>query len=76
MGINKYLKLKICAFNFAIRIAVCLEKELLTACHLFILWLLNCICLSFPFGVFGLDVDLIVSVPEFTYLLCFTPDSV
>ena len=35
---------------------------------MFVLWLLNCICLSFPL-VFGLDVDLIVLVTEFTYLL-------
>ena len=48
-----------------------------SACHLFILWLLTCICLFFlVFGVCGrrgrgrgLDVDLTVSDPEFTYLL-------
>ena len=35
-----------------------------------ILWLLNCIFLSLSL-VMGLDVDLTVSVPEFTYSLCF-----
>ena len=49
-----------------------LEKKKIanSACHLFILWLLNCICLSFPL-CWGLNVDLIVSVPQFTYLLIF-----
>ena len=35
---------------------------------MFILWLFYCICLFFPL-VLGLDVDLIVSVPDITYLL-------
>ena len=50
-------------------------KVVNSACRLFILWLLYCICLSFPFVVgegrggrgVALDVDLIVSVPEFSY---------
>ena len=31
--------------------------------------LFTCICLFFPFWGWDLDVDLIVSVPEFNYLL-------
>ena len=38
-----------------------------STCHLFTLRLLYCVCLSFLL-VLGLDVDLIVSVPEFFYL--------
>ena len=46
-----------------------------SACHLFILWLLYCICLSFTL-VLGLDMDIIVSVPEFTYLLNLPPQEI
>ena len=47
------------------------ERVANSANYLFMLWLLSCICLSFPL-VLGLDVDLtvsVVSVPGFTYLL-------
>ena len=43
------------------------EKVTNPACHLFFLWLFNCICLSL--WCWELDVDLIVSAPDFTYLL-------
>ena len=46
------------------------ERDANSACHLFILWLLNCICLSFVLVLGAFEVDLIASVPEFTYLLC------
>ena len=39
-----------------------------SACHLFILWLLYCICLSFPW-CWRRDADLIVSFPKLSYLL-------
>ena len=45
------------------------KKVASSACHLFILWLLNCIVLSLSL-MMGLDVDLTVPVPEFTYSLC------
>ena len=52
------------------RVATILGKKVASsACHLFILWLLNCIFLFLSL-VMGLDVDLTVSVPEFTYSLC------
>ena len=39
------------------------ERIAHSACHLFILWLLDCICLSFLL-VLGAVCGLIVSVPE------------
>ena len=45
------------------------ENAANSACHLFILWLLNCICLSLPL-VLGAPCGPDVSVPEIIYLLC------
>ena len=61
-------KFKIFQLNWGNRVAICLERVANSDCHLLILWLFKCICLSYLL-VLGLDVDLIVSVPEFTYLL-------
>ena len=42
------------------------ERVVNSACHLFFLSLINCICLSYLW-CWELDVDLIISVPEFIY---------
>ena len=75
---KKYYHHPICTTHI---MAFLFGKVANSACHLFILWLLTCICL-FPLvfvgaerrgggggGGRGLDVDLTVSDPEFTYLL-------
>ena len=50
--------------------ATFLERVTNSACRLTILWLLNCICLSFSM-VWGLDVDLIVSLSSSVVCLCW-----
>ena len=59
---------KLILYSVKIRFAPFRERVANHACNLFILRLLYCICLSFTL-VLGLDVDLIVSVPQFCFLL-------
>ena len=62
------LKFYCIQLNFGNRAATCLGKgSQLCFCHLFSLWLYNCICLFFPFMFrtrFGSDCI----IPEFTYV--------
>ena len=54
-------------FSLGNRIPAVWKRVTISGCHLFTLWLLYCVCLSFPL-VLGLDVDRILSVPEFSYI--------
>ena len=46
---NSYVSFRYIQLSLSNRVATYfLERVAKSACHLFILWLLNCICLSFP----------------------------